>query len=83
MTGLLENIHLALPEIIILVTGCIALLSDLFLRQYVKSIAFFCACTGLLLAAGVTFLFLGQFNAIILNFHHSMSKFPWKSKHFG
>ncbi len=67
MTGLLENIHLALPEIIILVTGCIALLSDLFLRQYVKSIAFFCACTGLLLAAGVTFLFLGQFNAIILN----------------
>ena len=67
MTGLLENIHLALPEIIILVTGCVALLGDLFLKQYVKSIAFFCACVGLLLAAGVSFLFLGQFSSTILN----------------
>lgn len=67
MTGLLENIHLALPEIIILISGCFALLGDLFLRQYIKSIAFICACIGLVLAAGVTFLFLGQFNLTILN----------------
>ena len=67
MIGLLENIHLALPEIIILVTGCIALVSDLFLRQHVKSIAFICACTGLASAAVVSFLFLGQFNTILLN----------------
>lgn len=67
MTGLLENIHLALPEVIILVTGCVALLGDLFLRQYVKSIAFMCACTGLLLAAVVTFVFFGQFTSTILN----------------
>lgn len=67
MTGLLENIHLALPEIIVLVTGCVALLGDLFLRQYIKSIAFISACTGLALAAIVTFLFLGQFNSILLH----------------
>ncbi len=67
MTGLLENIHLALPEMIVLVTGCVALLGDLFLRKYVKSIAFICACTGLLASAVVTFLFLGKFNTNILN----------------
>jgi len=67
MTVLLENIHLALPEIIILVSACVALLGDLFLRQYAKSIAFICACLGLALAAVVSFLFLGQFSSIILN----------------
>ena len=67
MTELLENIHLALPEIIVLVTGCVALLGDLFLRQYVKSIAFICACTGLAMAAIVTFLFLGQFSSVLLH----------------
>ena len=67
MTGLLENIHLALPEIIILVTGCVALLGDLFLRRYVKSIAFICACIGLVLASVVTALFLGQFTSTLFN----------------
>ncbi len=67
MTGLLKNIHLALPEIIILVTACIALLGELFLRKHIKSIAFYCASLGLFLAAGTTFLLLGQFNITILN----------------
>lgn len=67
MTGLLENIHLALPEIIILVSGCVALLGDLFLRKYIKSIAFICACCGLGVAAVVTFLYLGQFSSTILH----------------
>lgn len=67
MTGLLKNIHLALPEIIILVSACAALLGDLFLRKYVRSIAFICACIGLLSASVVTFLFMGQFNTVILN----------------
>ena len=67
MTGLLENIHLALPEIIILVSACAALLGDLFLRKYVRSIAFICACVGLASAGVVTFVFWGQFNTIILN----------------
>ena len=67
MTGLLENIHLALPEIIILVTACVALLGDLFLRRQIPSIAFICAGLGLGGAALVSFLFLGQFNTTILN----------------
>jgi NADH-quinone oxidoreductase subunit N len=67
MTGLLENIHLALPEIIILVSACMALLGDLFLRNYVRSIAFICACVGLASAAVVSFVFMGQFHTIILN----------------
>ena len=33
MTDLLNNIHLALPEMVILATACIALLADLFLSQ--------------------------------------------------
>ena len=67
MTGLLENIHLALPEIIILVTACVALIGDLFFRPYVKSIAFICSCLGLGLAAVVSYLFLGQYSVILLN----------------
>ena len=67
MTGLLENIHLALPEIIILVTACMALLGDLFLRKACPSIAFIFACFGLALAAVVSFAFLGQFSVVLFN----------------
>lgn len=67
MTGLLNNIHLALPEIIILVSTCVALLGDLFLRKYVPSIAFFCVCAGLVFASITTAVFIGQFNTVILN----------------
>lgn len=67
MTTLLENIHLALPEIIILATACISLLADLFLRQKVKSIAFYTSCTGLVLAAMVSFLYISNFKVLIFN----------------
>lgn len=67
MTGLLENIHLALPEIIILVTACVALLGELFVRRWLPSIAIISAGLGLAMAALVSFLFLGQFNTTILN----------------
>ncbi len=67
MTGLLENIHLAIPEIILLVTACVALLGDLFLRARFPAIAFFCACCGLFLAAIVSFAFLGQYKTVIFN----------------
>lgn len=67
MTGLLNNIHLALPEIIILVSTCMALLGDLFLRKYVPSVAFFCACIGLVLAGVTTMVFMGQFKIVLLN----------------
>lgn len=67
MTEILNNIHLALPEIIILFTACITLLADLFVRDRCKSIAFLCAITGLVAAGVVSFLFIGQYNSIILN----------------
>jgi NADH-quinone oxidoreductase subunit N len=67
MTGLLDNIHLALPEMIILATACIALIGDLFMGRRFASMAFFCANTGLLLAAIVSLLFLGQFNVVMLH----------------
>lgn len=67
MTGLIENIHLALPEIIILVTACVALLAELFLRHKVSSITFYCAAFGLITAGIISFLFLNQFNLILFN----------------
>ena len=41
MIALLENIHVALPEMIVLATACLALLADLFFRHQYKSIAFY------------------------------------------
>ncbi|MDI9818926.1 MULTISPECIES: NADH-quinone oxidoreductase subunit NuoN [unclassified Legionella] len=66
MTGLLENLHIALPEIIVLITACVALLADLFLRQRCSSIAFTCSAIGLVLAGLVSFLLLGNFKITIL-----------------
>ncbi|KTD22687.1 NADH dehydrogenase I subunit N [Legionella lansingensis] len=66
MTALLENLHIALPEMIMLVTTCIALLADLFFRHRYPSMAFICAEIGLALAACVSFLFLGSYKVTIL-----------------
>ena len=66
MTEILNNIHLALPEMIILASACVALLADLFLRNRYKSITFLCAICGLVIAGIVSFLFLGQYNSVIL-----------------
>lgn len=67
MNELLNNVHLALPEIIVLTTACIALIMDLFLGHRCKSIAFTCAAIGLILAGSTSFLYLGQFKTIIFN----------------
>ena len=67
MTELLDNVHLAIPEMIVLATACIALLADLFLRHRCKSIAFICATSGLILAGIASFLFLGQFSLVIFH----------------
>ena len=67
MIALLENIHLALPEMVVLTTACLALLADLFFRHKYKSIAFYIACTGLFLAGCVSYLYIGSFKVIILN----------------
>jgi len=67
MTGLLDNIYLATPEIIILITACVALLADLFLKDRCKSITFMVAISGLAIAAVTSYLFIGQYSAVIFN----------------
>ncbi|STY28060.1 NADH dehydrogenase I chain N [Legionella wadsworthii] len=67
MTALLENIHVALPEIIILTAACVALLADLFLRDKYQPIAYVVSCIGLILAAVVSFLYIGMYKVITFN----------------
>lgn len=67
MIGLLDNIHLALPEMIILVTACLALLAELFLRPRLPSIVLQISSMGLILAALVSLLYLGQYPVVILH----------------
>lgn len=66
MISILENVQLATPEIIILVTACITLLLDLFFKDRMPSIAFTTASFGLFIAALVSFLLLGNFKVILL-----------------
>lgn len=65
MTAILENIHVALPEMIVLVTACLALLADLFLKDKIQSIAYYIGCLGLILAGGVSALLVGNFKLVI------------------
>ncbi len=67
MIALLDNIQIALPEMIVLATACLALLADLFLREHCKSIAYFISCLGLLLALVISSLYLGNFKILTLN----------------
>lgn len=67
MTGLLDNIHLALPEMIILATACLALLAELFLRPRIQSIVLTVSAIGLVLASIVCYLYLGQYSVVILH----------------
>lgn len=67
MIALLENIHVAIPEMIVLFTACLSLLADLFFRRHIKSIAYFIACAGLIIAAAISYLYIGSFKTIIFN----------------
>lgn len=59
MTGLLDNICLALPEMTLLLTACVALLGDLFFPRR-GNFVFAFACAGVLLATGESAMLLGQ-----------------------
>ncbi len=61
MTAFLENFSIALPEIVILVTTCIVLLSNLFMGHRFPNLAFLLTTVGLALAATISFLFLGEY----------------------
>ncbi len=67
MSGIMNTATIALPEVIILVTICLAILSDLFLSKRIKTIALFVASCGLVSAAVVSFLFLGEFKQVIFH----------------
>ena len=67
MTDLLNNIHFALPEMILLGTACLALLADIFLSHRYPRIVFVVAMLGLVCAGTVNFVFLGQFKEVILH----------------
>lgn len=67
MIAILEHIHVALPEMIILVTACLTLLADLFFRHKHKSIAFYIACVGLIAAAYVSYIYIDNFKMLTLN----------------
>lgn len=67
MIGLLNNIHLALPEMIILTTACLALLAEIFLRPRYASVVLTISSVGLLLAAVICFVYLGQYPVVILH----------------
>ena len=67
MIGILDNIHLALPEIIILITACLALLAELFLSPRYSSIVLIISAIGLSMAGIVSYLYLGQYPIVILH----------------
>jgi NADH-quinone oxidoreductase subunit N len=64
--GLLDNLHTALPEMIILATACLVLLADLFFRRRYPSLALIISCIGLALATCVSILLLGNFRTTSL-----------------
>lgn len=67
MNPLIQNAQLALPEMIILLTACLALLVDLFSKNRQALGAYLIACIGLVLAAGVSFCFIGSFKTLIFS----------------
>lgn len=66
MSELLNNIQVALPEIILLITASFALLSDLFFSPRCPSIAFICAAIGLVLTFFTSFLLLGHDHDVVI-----------------
>ncbi|MFI4918248.1 MAG: NADH-quinone oxidoreductase subunit NuoN [Legionellales bacterium] len=64
MTVLFENIHVAFPEITVLITACLALLGDLFFRHRCKSVAFYLACIGIISAACVSYVYVDAFKVV-------------------
>lgn len=62
---ILENFQFAIPEVIILVTACLALLADLFLRPRYKNIALHLIYIGLALSICASLLLMGNFKTVI------------------
>ncbi|MDX2346138.1 MAG: NADH-quinone oxidoreductase subunit NuoN [Legionella sp.] len=66
-TALLSHMHLALPEITLLIAACVALLGDLFFPRRGDSIVFTVASIGLLLVVIESALCLGQGRTLLFS----------------
>jgi NADH-quinone oxidoreductase subunit N len=66
MNFIIPNMHAIIPEIVILVFACAALLADLFGKSWQKNIAYLLTQVGLMVAAVITLAQLG--NPAILTF---------------
>jgi NADH-quinone oxidoreductase subunit N len=64
-TALLSHMHLALPEITLLIAACVALLGDLFFPRKGENIVFMVASIGLFLVVAESALFLGESKTLL------------------
>lgn len=66
MIGLLDNVHLALPEMVILVTACLTLLTELFFGTH-KHLVLSIAVLGVLIAGMISYIYVGQYSTVIFH----------------
>lgn len=66
MTAILDNLHLALPEMILLAAAVCALLADLFSKKPGSSISLYVSVLGLVCALAISASSLGNYREIIL-----------------
>ena len=67
MTAILENVQLAIPEIVILFTAVVALLVELFAPKSAAKTCLVIALTGLAIATVFSFLYLGSYRTILFS----------------
>ncbi len=67
MTTLLDNLHLALPEVILLVTASIALIYSLFSSEEKQIGTVAIAAVGLAISTVINLLYIGDYKFLIFN----------------
>ena len=65
--GFFDNIYCALPEGIILITACLALLGGLFFGHKIRSLVFVISIVGLICATVTTVLLMGQASRMLFH----------------
>lgn len=63
---ILDNLHLALPEMILLTIACLALLVELFFKSRWPALGCIICEFGLIIAGYCSFMFIGNFKTILL-----------------
>lgn len=64
--GLFENIYTVLPEIVLIITACLALVGELFLQKKIKYITLYIGCCGLIIAGLISYSLLNNFKITTL-----------------